>query len=357
MVDEAYNEDLVEDVIDDTVDEEIPLQYSITSYGADYPVDTLVKRLQEGVIFVPAFQRGYVWPITEASRFIESLLLGLPVPGVFLSKEQETEKMLIIDGQQRLKTLLFFYEGVIKGKEFKLVGVQKLYEGRTYKTLLPEDRRRLSDAIIHATIIKQDKPSEDNSSIFHIFERLNTTGIQLQPQEIRACIFYGSFNNLLNLLRDEVHWRNLYGTSSIRLKDEELILRFFAFYFEREKYKRPMKGFLNVYMGRNRELKLQSKEKLESVFVPTVTILSEVIGKSAFRPERLLNAAVCEAVMVGVAIRLDRGLITDIEMFKQQYKKLMSDADFMTACKTGTSDEVRVQTRLTKAISYFQAIG
>ena len=113
-----------------------------------------------------------------------------------------------------------------------------------------------------------------------------------------------------------------------------------------------------IFLYRNLyDLVLQSKEKLESVFAPTVTLLSDLIGKSAFRPDRSLNAAVCEAVMVGVATRLGRGPVTDIKMFKSQYEKLMSDADFLIACKTGTSDEVRVQTRLTKAISYFQAIG
>src|SRR5689334_16025480 len=82
-----------------------PLQYSITSYGADYPVDSLVKRIQVGDIFVPEFQRHFVWKHPQASRFIESLLLGLPVPGIFLSRDEETNKLLVIDGQQRLETL------------------------------------------------------------------------------------------------------------------------------------------------------------------------------------------------------------------------------------------------------------
>ena len=123
-----------------------------------------------------------MWKFKEASRFIESLLLGLPVPGIFLSKEKETQKLLVIDGQQRLLTLLYFYDGIFQPtkREFALKDVQPQFEGAIYKSLPDEDRRRLDDSILHATIIKQDEPSEDDSSIYHIFERLNTGGTTLK---------------------------------------------------------------------------------------------------------------------------------------------------------------------------------
>jgi len=188
--------DLDEDV------EYIPYQYSITSYGADYTIDGLVRRIQKGDIIVPRFQRSFVWSYLQASRFIESLLLGLPVPGIFFSKEYGSEKLLVIDGQQRLRTLQFFYEGQFKptGQVFELKGVQPEFEKKTYETLAVEDRRRLDDSVMHATIVKQDKPEEDNSSIYYIFERLNTGGTLLMPQEIRSSIFQGELNDLLKEL-------------------------------------------------------------------------------------------------------------------------------------------------------------
>lgn len=94
---------------DDLGDEEqIPFKYSITSYGADFLIDGIVRRLEDDSILIPSFQRGFVWSLPKASRFIESLLLGLPVPGIFLSKDSETQALIVIDGQQRLKTLKFF---------------------------------------------------------------------------------------------------------------------------------------------------------------------------------------------------------------------------------------------------------
>src|SRR5690606_13194540 len=128
------------------------------------------------------------------SRFIESLLMGLPVPGVFLAREA-SNKLLVIDGQQRLKTLEYFCRGVFgsSGREFRLRGIKSRFENLTYDTLHEDDRRRLDDYTIHATIIQQDEPKQDDSSVYHIFERLNTGGMQLVPQEIRACVYHGSF--------------------------------------------------------------------------------------------------------------------------------------------------------------------
>jgi uncharacterized protein with ParB-like and HNH nuclease domain len=152
-------------------DEAVPqLHYDVTSFGADYDVDGLVKRMNKNEILVPPFQRGFVWNIKEASRFLESLLLGLPVPGIFLAKEPESNRFLVIDGQQRLKTLQFFYEGYFHPKPgeesrrvFKLVNVQKQYEGRTYTTLEAKDRLQLDNSIIHATILKQESPPGENT--------------------------------------------------------------------------------------------------------------------------------------------------------------------------------------------------
>src|SRR5262249_4701723 len=82
---------------DDTVP---PVRYEVASFGIDYDVEGIVRRLQRGDMVIPSFQRTYIWKLTEASRFIESLLLGLPIPGVFLAEEPETNRLLVIDGQQ-----------------------------------------------------------------------------------------------------------------------------------------------------------------------------------------------------------------------------------------------------------------
>ena len=104
--------------------------FSISSFGVDYPVETLVSRMEKKLFYIPPFQRAFVWSQNQCSRFIESLLLGLPVPGIFLFKEADSGKHLVIDGQQRLKSLHYFIEaGTINGKEFALTELKTKFGG------------------------------------------------------------------------------------------------------------------------------------------------------------------------------------------------------------------------------------
>lgn len=352
------NDDLIIDQPQDGGDELVPYQYSITSYGADYTVDSLVKRLRDDAVFVPAFQRRFVWTIKEASRFIESLLLGLPVPGIFLSKEDETQRLLVIDGQQRLMSMKYFYDGVWPDPEgvFRLKQVQPQFEGKSYKDLSEPDRRKLDDSIVHATVVKQDTPSEDKSSIYHIFERINTGGRQLTAQEIRACIFHGALVDLLDSLNENPDWRGVYGEVSPRLRDRELILRFLALRFAADQYARPMKEFLNTFMGKHRKLATIRADALRKAFEGAASILA-VIGNEALRPGRSLNAAVLDSVMVGISRRLERGSLTNHAAVRSAFSTLVCNQNYMQACGRATADVERVKTRLDLATAAFRDIA
>ena len=357
MISEEELEDQAENDLEDT-DEALPFNYSITSYGADYPTDGLVKRLNRGDIYVPDFQRGYVWKLKEASKFIESLLLGLPVPGIFLSKETETQKLLVIDGQQRLRTIQYFYNRVFEPtkQEFSLDVISPQFNGKTYNSLSEEDRRRLDDSIIPATVIRQDEPSEDQDSIYQIFERLNTGGVKLQAQEIRACIYHGEFNDLIKELNNHPEWRNIYGRVDPRMKDQEFILRFLALYFLIGNYSKPMKGFLNSFMGKNQQLKVYSKQDISSVFINTIELISNFIGSQAFRlKSRRINAAIFDAVMVGLALRLKSGQITNKSDILSRYEDLLQNPLFLDASvnTARTTETANVQSRLNEAIKAF----
>lgn len=353
----------------DEASEVLPTSFSITSYGADYPVDGLVKRLGEGDIVIPTFssdpeegqtavgfQREFVWKKAQADRFIESLLLGLPVPGIFLVKELNG-KFLVLDGQQRLRTLEGFYSGLFQGTEFRLADVQPQWVGKTYKTLHPEDRRRLDNSILHAIIVRQDSPTEDQSSIYLIFERLNSGGTILQPQEIRVALYHGAFASLLSRLNNNANWRALYGKKSSRLKDIELILRFLGLYFHHGSYKRPMKDFLNRYMAANQNLQREPAEVLVPLFEDTVQAVRTGIGVRAFRPfGGAVNAAVLDAVMYGVAARLCARPLPDPTALSPPYDNLLRNDDFVSAVTKSTADEESVRTRLNESKKAFAAV-
>lgn len=316
---QEQSDDGIEDI--DEREEIIPLHSSVTSYGADFPVDSLVSRLNNGDIVVPSFdpqvadaeagivgfQRKYVWTKTQADRFIESLLLGFPVPGIFLV--QGTDNVyLVLDGQQRLKTLQAFYKGTLRDRVFKLQSVQEQFREKTYETLDADSRRRLDNSIIHATVIKQDEDTGDQSGIYHVFERLNTGGTILHPQEIRVALYHGELVALVRELNDDENWGALVGTNLRHLKDQELILRFLAMRSPERPYKAPMKEFLNQYAEWNRHLEHESREELEGHFRNCVETIRSQLGESAFRPVRAVNAAAVDSLMtaVDVGIRVER---------------------------------------------------
>jgi uncharacterized protein with ParB-like and HNH nuclease domain len=351
-----------------------PSSYSITSYNADYPVDGLVKRIQRQDIYIPDFQRSYVWKKEQASRFIESLLLGLPVPGIFLAKEPETNKLIVIDGQQRLKTLQYFYEGIfpIKSDEnkhthFLLSKVAKQFDGKSYEDLSANDQRQLDDSILPATIVRQEEPQEEfSTSMYYIFERLNTGGTQLSTQEIRASIYYGGFNQLLNELNQHEIWQKIFQGDkssrqpdpSKRMKDCELILRFIALNFAIDSYKKSMKEFLNQFMKTNRNLQRYSALEIKGVFENTINTIYQALGERAFRPRRGLHAAVFDAVMVGVANRLKQGEVQQKSLLQNAYNELLENHKFLeSSINSRQMTNIRnVKTRIDLATQKFQNV-
>lgn len=298
-----------------------------------------------GDIEIPPFQRGYVWKKPQADRFIESLLLGLPVPGIFLTQDPETKRQQIIDGVQRLLTIKRF----IDGDSGSLRGVHRDFDGKAYQDLSPADTREFNDRIIHATIVRQDRPDEDKRSLAHLFDRLNTGGTPAQPHEVRKSLWQGSLNELIESLDQNPDWRAVYGKPSVRVKDQELILRFIALYRNGHRYgetDRTMKDFLTSYMAANRNLQGSEAESLRGTFEAVIALVSQTLGKEAFRPENRLNTAVFDAVMAGLAHAYEHGALPEPKTFKASYKSLFESPDFVSATSDRTSHPPNVEARL-----------
>ncbi len=348
----------------DPADEVVATTYEITSYGADFDVEGLIRRMGKNDIVVPsfepsqpglevgAFQRGFVWRKPQMSRFIESLLLGLPVPGIFLVKDRDN-RLLVLDGQQRLRTLAKFYDGFIEERVFRLTGVQEPFEGQSYKELRPEDRRRLDDSIIHATILRDESQDGAQNAVYSIYERLNTGGSPLQPQEIRIALYEGEFLRGIARLNEDTSWRELYGPRSTRFRDHELILRAVALYEWQDKYRKPLKTFLNAYLNGHRDTVISADEGIGELFINAVHDIELKMGKPAFRPERALNVAFADSIIVGVMRRIATGVPFAENEMEDSYAVLAADDEFVSATTVRTSDEDYVNLRLDKATEAF----
>lgn len=360
VADENVDDDTeMDDVAGDVVQS---VRYRITSYGIDYDVDGLVRRLNQGSVFVPPFQRGFVWSRKRASQFVESLLLGLPVPGIFLTEETDTGKMMVIDGQQRLKSLQFFYSGsfgAIKAgdetKPFVLEKVDQEFQGKRYADLSEPERYRLDNSRVHATVIRQNFPEDGNSSVFHIFHRLNSGGQHLTPQEIRQAICCGGLMDSIREMNGNADWRAVFGRPSLRQKDQELILRFWAMYLDADDYAAPMLGFLDKFANRHRNPSVEFLYEGRKAFTETVAAFNAALGGKAFRTGagKQLNAAVFDSMAVGLARHIKNGARPKAAALINAHNTLLRDDAYLASVSGGTAHAASVKTRMHKAVQAF----
>jgi hypothetical protein len=342
------------------IDEPYPNSEPVTYAGADFDVEGLVRRLTRKDIAIPTFghgdrtietagfQRDFVWRKPQMDKFIESLLFGYPVPGIFLV-EQRDRRYLVLDGQQRLRTLAHFYEGTFGSRVFDLKYVCDKLKGKTFKTLTDEQRRTLGNTFIQAIVVKTDGSPASLESVYQIFERLNSGGTQLTGHEIRVALYAGQLIDYVAQLADTTEWRALYGTRSPRLRDQELVLRVIALYVSPGTYKRPLKQYLNTFVGENRDCSKLSTDSLSRVFKAACTALGR-LGPTVFRYQsNQVNAALAEAMVVATMRAVDAGTTPTEDKLQTAYQALLTDEVFRQAVSRATADEESVRTRMNRA--------
>lgn len=329
------------------------IAYEISYYPADITLKGYLDKHDSKQLVFPDFQRQYVWDQVRASKLIESFLLGLPVPGVFLYKERDTNKLKIIDGQQRIMTAIRFFKGQFGEKVFRLRNVKERWAGKKFDELSESDRFQLHDSVLRATIVQQLSP-EDDSSIYHVFERLNTGGLNLHPMEIRKCTYAGDMMKMLEELNKNPEWRLLIGRPipDKRMRDLEWVLRILAFHKYGGNYKKPMKKFLSDYLI---EGKKQSKPELadeisktKDVFISTCKFMLKEFGEKPFQVKGYFNYAVLDSVFCTCIKAMENG-VTGV---KEGFEKLKEDEEFIKNVTASTSDQSAVTKRFEKASKY-----
>ncbi len=349
--------------------------FNITSWGADPSVRELILQYKEGDIEKPELQRKYVWEKKDASRFIESLLLGLPVPSIFLANIEQTGKRLIIDGYQRIRTLYDYIEdGIWHGddSEFRLTNselINERWRGKTFNELTENDKRRLKNYTIHAIVFEQKHPSDD-SGLFQVFERINTSGRTLNNQEIRNCVYQGKMNTLLFAMNKNVQWRALYGdlVEDSRMNDLELILRFFTLNTEEiynsEKAKISLKQCLNKYMQSNINASDAFIKDRECDFYTVIDFIYNNFGEEAFfnlqsdltKIRRRLYPAVYDSIMIATSIALKRGYAKGENCLKEKRLELLRNTAYRDSITQGTMKVTNIRSRISLALSILYGI-
>ena len=360
-------------------------EYDISASPNDFNVMTLHSFVDSGSVRIPGFQRNFVWDIGRSSRLIESLILGLPVPQLFLY-EQERNKFLVIDGQQRLMSIYYFIKKRFPRKErrdeirriFDQEGTipdSVLYDDKYFQTFnlrlassLPNRKNKFS-GLNYATlgdyktqldlrpirniVVKQNAPSGDDSSMFEVFNRLNTGGVNLRPQEIRTSMYHSDFYRMLYRINAEVRWRKLLrsDTPDLHMKDIEILLRGFAMLVDSDNYAPSMVRFLNLFSKNCMNNNAQRNEYLERLFDSflhaCVKLPADVFSN---KRNNRFNIALYEAVFAvsGKGAIAERRPIDGL-LNARKIRDLEQDKAFSEASLVSTTSTANVKKRLDRA--------
>jgi hypothetical protein len=301
----------------------------------------------------PDFQREVVWQAEEQSRFIDSLVKQLPIPSMCFSLDHKTQKWKVIDGLQRMTSIIRFL-GAPAWKLSKLEDIHTLLRGASNADLRmgDEERKRLyalvEDVSIPITVIRCDySQSSHMRYLFTIFHRLNSGGVRLTNQEIRNCIYTGWFNSLLKKVDgDSKDWasirRRIWGRLD-RFRSVEALLRLIAFGENLPAYNGNLAGFLNDYMSRMLQAPDLHGSALELKVRETVEIASRVL---THEPKGKLPLVLIEALLFGIYVNIDFiRAMPDLEV-KSRFDQMRQDPVFSESARYAVTSLENVKTRL-----------
>lgn len=336
---------------EDEQNAEVLIEYDIASYPSDYTLSVLYKMWVDHDIEIPDFQRGFVWTMNQSSLLIESFLIGLPVPPIFLYIDKENTN-LVVDGQQRLLSIIFYIEGFFgseneKGKRqtFRLTGLHEKnpYYNKKFSDLSGSDQKKLENSVLRAINIRQLTPSPGITSIYHIFERLNTGGTPLTAQEIRNVVYRGELFQQLKELNKNSNWRKILGKKmpDKHQKDVELILRVFGLSNYLNEYEKPMKEYLNRISGKHKKGDSKQVANFVKKFPLTCKLIIEELGEKAFHVRGPLNTSAFDSVFCVLLNNLNK-IPNDLN---KRFKKLVIDPKFVDYTNLATTDTKIVNER------------
>ncbi|QGZ91517.1 DUF262 domain-containing protein [Microcystis aeruginosa] len=345
------------------------------------------------LIIRPEYQRLFRWSEAQKTALIESILLSIPIPPIFVA-EDKNGVWELVDGLPRVSTFISFF-GELKGSgwtidyqedrdrsvveeeeeideesgeetgERKTINKWTLQEGGLVKSLqgfnvdnLPTNLKiNLKRAVCRVEILRGESST---SMKYELFKRLNSGGSKLTPQEIRNAIYRGvnpRLNELLLKVSQSKVFKSLTQLSSGKLNelyDQELVLRFFAFYKNAENVNENMEKFLNNFMEKTVENANFDYDVYESLIMRVLELIYQIEDNKIFRNDRnLFVPAYFEGILIGVAQNIET-YAEDLELLKSKITQLKSDDDFKRYSGTSSNSKSRIRNRLKRVDEIFQ---
>jgi hypothetical protein len=345
------------------------------------------------LIIRPDYQRLFRWSETQKTALIESILLSIPIPPIFVA-EDKNGVWELVDGLQRVSTFISFF-GELKGdgweinyqeedvnssvedreeieegngeltEEEKTInkwalqagGLVKSLQGFNVDTLPTNLKINLKRAVCRVEILRGES---SNSMKYELFKRLNSGGSKLTPQEIRNAIYRGidpRLNELLLKITQNEVFKALTQLSPGKLNelyDQELVLRFFAFYKNAENVNENMEKFLNEFMENTVKDTNFDYNSYESLIIRVLELINRIGDDKIFRnASKLFVPAYFEGILIGVAQNIDQ-YAEDIKLLESKIVQLKNDTDFKRYSGTASNSRSRIRNRLKRADEIFQ---
>lgn len=339
-------------------------EQSIITTPKQWTISVLWDKYKKGNISLqPNFQRHFVWDKKKASALIESILLGFPLPLIYLS-EDDDGKLVVIDGQQRLTSIFAFKDNQFPtGGDFKLSSLKVLthLNKKKYSDLSEKDQNKIDDYDI-ATIVISKTSGKDIK--FDMFERLNSGSVGLNDMELRNCIYRGTYMETVKALAKDTMFRELVGLrdEEPRMKDVELVLRFMAFSHQTYlKYSAPMKKFLNDDCEHFKIYDNKQRKEDEERFKNALCLIKTIYDKQAFKRYVIdldtkegkwdnkslnINTSLFDIYMWFFSTQDKNKVTRNADLIREATIDLMvNDEKFIDSITRSTSGNVQVRTR------------
>ena len=336
-----------------------PKDRKLVTQPFDFIVGSLENQIKaKDLILQDDFQRRKVWTDRKASSLIESLLMNVPIPVCYFA-EINDGVYSVIDGQQRLTSVYRYMTNI-----FPLTGLRVRPElnGKRFVELDPGDQRLIRTRTIRCIAIMKESHPDIR---FDIFQRLNSSGVPLNPQELRNAIYRGALNNLIRTLCDDKVFQRVRKVSDkdARMGDAEMILRFFAFHYDAPKYRSVYARFLDNYLKDGQSFDDRRIAAHRSLFHETIEKVNNIFGDRAFRQisgagyHNQVNRAIFDVVMLSFARIPKERLVALRNEIIDGLRNLCMNDEFKTAIGGATRDRNRVNARLRLWTAKMREIG
>lgn len=341
------------DTPSDEGDNAIPLaERKLVTQSYDLSVSTLIDQWNDKILILPDIQREYLWSNAKASRLIESLLLNVPIPVIYLAEAPE-ERYEVIDGHQRVASIARFV-----ANEFRLSGLQVIsdaeHRGKRFHQLPTSHQRRIKTRVIRAIIITDESHP---TMKFEVFERLNVGSVALNAQEIRNSTYRGKFMD-----RVKTDWvmnqdfRFCINTKSprARMVDHELVIRVLALRRDLSSYRPPLPRFLNDYCRAANQFTQEQLDHTGEIFARGAKNVRTVYGTNAFRLtdaegkliDRNINRGLVEAQLLTLSYADEKAVEELAPALRQEFGGLHTNPEFLDFIQRAIVDRSRTIGRI-----------